>query len=366
MRECPLCGSYDASFISHLEYVVFDDSPISPVYDLISCNVCGFSYCDTIVTTDNLKRYYSENKHYLSGGAGNGSSGETARYLAMASIIQKYRKDHDATIVDVGSAGCGLLSFLYKRGYKNLVAVDLLPSGTSFKTVIGMVEDMPLPDKSADIVFLSHVLEHTLNLKGATKEIGRILSDEGLVYVEVPVFGKDPTFDKAVLWDYPYEHINYFTEGHLLLLFLNNGFTLLETGNSYIIVEDGVVRCVYAVFTKIHQPSLIQMPVFQNLQPLIKYKIPCYLWGISQYTLLLLGSTNLMLCNIVGLLDTSEYKQSKTIQGIKIESPDILKGSCSDTVVIYPSEPYGKEMNAYLDKIKFKGKRVELIDGGKS
>jgi hypothetical protein len=99
---------------------------------------------------------------------------------------------------------------------------------------------------------------------------------------------------------------------------------------------------VYAVFTKPQEPALMKMPVFQNLVPLIKNKTPCYVWGISQYVLLLLGSTNLMLCNIVGLLDTSEYKQRKTIHGIQIQSPEVLKDAGSDVVVIYPSEPYGK------------------------
>jgi hypothetical protein len=63
-------------------------------------------------------------------------------------------------------------------------------------------------------------------------------------------------------------------------------------------------------------------------------------------------------------LDTSEYKQRKTIHGIQIQSPEVLKDAGSDVVVIYPSEPYGRSMNAYLDEIKFKGKRVELTDSG--
>jgi SAM-dependent methyltransferase len=361
MRACPLCGSYDASFISHLEYAVFDDSPICPEYDLIACNVCNFTYCDTIATTENLKQYYSENRHYLSGGIGNGSYGETARYLATISAIEKYRKNFDAKIVDIGSAGCGLLSFLKESGYKNLMAIDLLSSGTQFETGFGMVENIPLPEKYADIIVVSHVLEHTLNLKDAVMEINRVLSDGGLVYVEVPIYGGKPSFEKALLWDYPFEHINYFTEGHLLSLFLNNRFVLLEVERSYLIVGDGVVQCVSAIFTKPPKVKLMEMPTFSNLVPLIKNKTPCYVWGISQYTQLLLGSTNLNLCNIIGFLDNTEYKQGKTIQGIKIESPDILKDTCADTVVIFPSEPYGKDMNAYLDKIKFKGKRIELV-----
>jgi SAM-dependent methyltransferase len=364
MRACPLCGSTDVRFISHLEYAVFDDNPLQPVYDMVSCKECNFTYCDTQITTEQLKQYYSTNKHYLSEGVGVGSPSELKRYRELLHVIEMHRNDRSSKIVDIGAAGGGLLLALHDRGYTNLTAIELLPVDLAvsrpFETLFGMVEDIPLPDKSVDIIFLSHVLEHTLDLQAAVKEIHRVLADDGIVYVEVPTIYNYHSFKNAPLWDYPYEHINYFTSGHLLALFLQDGFDALTVDATYIAVKNGIVDCVYAIFTKQHLFPSVKIPVFLQLVPLIKNHTPCYVWGISQYMQLMLGVTNLHLCNIVGFIDSSEYKQGKSIYGIQIASPDILKDLPKDAVVIFPAEPYGQEMNTQLDKIKFKGKRIEL------
>jgi SAM-dependent methyltransferase len=362
MRVCPLCGELEAEFITHLEYVVFDDSPIEPVYNLLSCKKCKFVYCDTSITESELEQYYKGNLHYLSDGIGTGSPSERSRYISTVNIIEKYKWwDHSARIADIGSAAGALLSILNERGYEDLTAVDLLQNDLlgGIKTICGSAGNIPFQSNEVDVIILSHVLEHILDLQQAIREVYRVLTDGGIVYAEVPVLSHKPSFNAAPLWDYPYEHINYFTQNHLLLPFLNAGFTFLEAGTSKIKNGNGMITCKYVVFQKQTSGITLAFPSFPQLIPVIQRQDPCYIWGISQYVQLLLGSTDLSQCNIVGFLDASEYKQGKTILNLPIRSPEILK-DLGGATVIFTKESHGDAMNKYLDEIHFAGTRIEL------
>ena len=55
------------------------------------------------------------------------------------------------------------------------------------------VQAMDLPDRSIDIVLLSHVLEHVKNDASALREIHRVLAPDGMLFVQVPISGKRAT-----------------------------------------------------------------------------------------------------------------------------------------------------------------------------
>lgn len=61
--------------------------------------------------------------------------------------------------------------------------------------------DLPFPDQSFDVVFISHVLEHVREDQKAAREIRRVLRPKGMAIVEVPI-----TMEQTVEYDEPNPH----------------------------------------------------------------------------------------------------------------------------------------------------------------
>ena len=58
----------------------------------------------------------------------------------------------------------------------------------------GKAEQIPLPDKSVDLIIASHILEHIPSLNLSLQEIQRVLKDDGSILVVVPC-------DPGLLWN---------------------------------------------------------------------------------------------------------------------------------------------------------------------
>ena len=67
-------------------------------------------------------------------------------------------------------------------------------------------ENIPLPDKSIDLVIASHILEHLLNLDNCLIEFNRILKNDGALIVVLPC-------DPGLLWN----ALTKFTPSRLML-----------------------------------------------------------------------------------------------------------------------------------------------------
>ena len=195
---------------------------------------------------------------------------------------------------------------------------------------------------------------------------------------------KSPTIEygssvqDAPMWDFFYEHINYFSMQHLVSLFERNRFVCLEWMFNEVQNGNAFVKCAAAIFKKDTHSSTKDIAHFNmqgaianqvealndkellEIRKLAEKKIPCYIWGISAYMQLLLAMSPIGKCNIVSYLDNSKYKQTKTINGMPIISPECLKDVPTESVVIFPCAPYGKTMNQYLDDICFSGKRMSI------
>ena len=385
-RSCPLCENTSAFTIKHFSYALFDDSPLDDSYNLMSCSKCGFSFFDTKSTTDDFYNYYMQNRHYMAENYGTGAliKKEKERYVSVLSVLQTHRLNKLSRLIDIGSAKGGLLSFLKARGYKNLLAIDLLPECVNFirtnniEAKIGSVEALPLNDASIDVVVLSHVLEHVLDLQAAMKELRRVIAEGGLVYAEVPTIEYGCSFKSAPMWDFIYEHVNYFSKYHLIHLFQSNQFACLESGVKELRNGEGVIRCAYGVFFKKDHFSSKNIPYFNMVEKIAKIlclwddskfskikkivedKKPCYVWGISAYMQFLIKETLVGKCNIISFLDKSAYKQSKRINKIYIKSPELLQkiSNKNETIVIFSAGPWLNDMKQYLNTINFLGQRI--------
>lgn len=76
---------------------------------------------------------------------------------------------------------CRLVGSEYSQYFKEYAEEKL-----GIRYIIGSLGDLIQEGVSADVLILSHVFEHFVDLKAAKKQFQQILAPEGLLYIEVP------------------------------------------------------------------------------------------------------------------------------------------------------------------------------------
>jgi hypothetical protein len=126
MRNCPVCGSEDKSNFIEIKKIPIETVSFLSDYKIVNCLECGMVYADGIVF-DDLDNYYEVfSKYYDNNYAPHDEIPAYVKRFADYIIdLCNISKIKNIRIVDVGCGQGMLLRELYKRGYKNLVAVDV-------------------------------------------------------------------------------------------------------------------------------------------------------------------------------------------------------------------------------------------------
>ncbi len=368
-RKCPICNSKEARFVHKVEFVLFDNHPMAGGYNVVQCAKCLFIYADTRVKQQELDIYYKELSKYEDKNIGTGggySKNDKDRLLKTAEFISSYLPDKNARIIDLGCANGGLLKELKALQFNNVVGLD--PSSQCVeitKNEVGCeAHQMSLfnIDESLgtfDLVILSHVLEHLLDLPSTIEKLNYLLKEGSLVYVECPNASNYNKVIHAPLQEFNTEHINHFTELSFENLFGLYGFQKIFTGDKVMkIGADQDYHAVYGLFKKtgglfnytlkpekeiidrisdyIFQSEKIFNAVldkFSDLNP----SESIALYGIGQFAFKLLSKLGLKKYNQVKLFDNNNLNVGKKIQGIEILAGKTIKTEyekASFTIVI--------------------------------
>lgn len=167
----------------------------------------------------------------------------TSRYERLNITIQKYYSPGDY-VVDLACGSCN-----WNVGKLPVVGVDvnedLLKTGKKHGLLneihVGDIYQIPLPDKAADLVIMTEILEHVEDLPKVLKEVDRILKKGGLLITTVPYDSfPSPHFPlflahclyKGYVKGDPYYrqfcgHINHFSQKKMRAL-LNTRFQVIE------------------------------------------------------------------------------------------------------------------------------------------
>ena len=256
--SCKICGNKSFSYLCKgIDRFCFVEGD----YDLYKCDKCGLILIAPYLQQDILKKYYPDNYYSYSdtdrmqediGSAKNKlifylkHPIKAANCMVYSKILRQkdclsYKKD-----IDILDIGCGDGRYLLeKRRYGcncfgvdiNKEALDKLKKADSNITVYcGNLWEAKFPDNHFDIVNLSSVLEHIVDIDTLLQEINRILKEEGVLRIQVPnsssmtykIFGK--------YWmglDVP-RHVYTFSINNLKLLFKKVNFKV----GSYRTVEN--------------------------------------------------------------------------------------------------------------------------------
>ena len=339
-RPCPICDFNKAKEIRKINFTLFDEHPMSNGYILVQCEKCGFIYADTDVTQTKLDHYYENLSKYedktISTGGGY-TIHDKNRLTSVAKYISSKFDNKEIEIVDIGCAIGGLLEQLRNEGFGNLTGIDpsiscveITKSEKKCNCFHSSLFNIQESFGKYDLVILSHVWEHILDLKSAIKSIEKILKPNGHIYIECPNAMLYNEIIHAPFQEFNTEHINHFTEQSFINFFGIYGYKCIEVGNKvHQIASDQDYNSVYGIFSKKES--------FTNFE--LKYE-------------------NVILDSINDYLNKSDIWFNKIIEKIKNQVKD------NDDIVLLGIGQFAFKLLFFIKDFNFRGS-ILLFDSNK-
>lgn len=220
--DCPIC-KFNCTKSIHVQIV--DHYP----YIYYLCKICGFVF--------QQRRYEREHYEKLPCSFPKDYDAHSWR---RASYIYDFSKTYihqlAPKILDIGCGPGGVMKYLKRMMPESEVSGYTLDMGEEKETDLEIMylnfEKARFDDfieHSADLIIMSHIVEHFYDLRSAMNNVNKLLTVDGLLYIEVPSFHwcevRTPT-----MWT-P-EHLSYFTKRSLTNLLSNHGFKILRIKDS--------------------------------------------------------------------------------------------------------------------------------------
>ena len=356
-RACPLCRGRRAELLHRQPFVLPEGHPLGAGYDVVRCEACGFVYADTRVAQAEYDAYYARLSKYEDAATATGGGEQPwddARLRDMADAIARAVPDRHAKIVDVGCANGGLLRHLGRTGFDRLYGVDPSPRCAATagreRNVTGLVGSLfalPPEVRDADVVVLSHVLEHVQDLRDGIARASGLLRPTGMIYVEVPDATRYAECLAAPFQDFNTEHVNHFGPESLRALLLREGFHVQSVHRKTIEAAPGIpYPAIWAVgrlggqdplpppspdtelrpamLDYVARSTARMQQLDRSLAPLAERRTPILVWGVGQLTFKLLAMTRLADVPIRAFLDTSPTYHGMTLRGAPILPPEAV------------------------------------------
>lgn len=379
MRACPICNGLENSKLVDLNFFLFDDLNLSGAMTLVSCDTCNSLFNQTALTEQDFFNYYQSNEYYAdsrSPGSGGLSNDDFTRYSCIYDRVKKYCLTDSPKIIDFGCGKGGLLQWLKENTGAIPIGIEASHVSRNFiQNTLNLIVHKSLDrlEKKADIIILSHVLEHLFSPINLLKQLQSLSFEHTTFYVEVP--DAQDYISSTLNWRALYfEHINHFSIQSLSRLVQSAGLSIIEQGTSCFNTDNPKSsKCLYAVLKRIQKepasttvqktykwPFKETLPATGQIPYILEQQRPVSIWGISQYTQLILGSYPDLSCKIKYLLDNSTAKIGRSINGIKIRSSKELTLLGHNDILLIPDSQYVDEMEEELQTINFPGKWVRF------
>lgn len=255
-------------------------------------------------------------------------------------------------VLEIGCGAGGILETFKKRGWE-VTGIDLgaeyLEYGKNRGLDLITGNSKNLVDtyfKSFDLVILSHVFEHFLDLGNELSVIYQLLKDDGLLYIEVPGI-KTSRYDNSNFINHLHiAHTYYFSLDTLTQVLNHNGFILVN-GNEDIQSVFKKSSIIYSGFSNYYQDVINHLYNLErkwefNCSKLeffeLKRKIQRYpeksvvLYGTGNHTRMLLsflGDEKRIYC----LTDQDSSKFGQTYMGYPIYDLNEIEGHIKAIVI---------------------------------
>jgi hypothetical protein len=220
----------------------------------------------------------------------------------------------------------------------------------------------PPPDIGQfDLVVLSHVLEHVLDVRGALDALRTLVKHGGLAYIEVPDAARYADYLVAPFNDFNTEHINHFSGSSLSQALKRHGFEPLTVAQKDVLCSPvDPYPAVFGLFRRTGGTAehALEVQRDEQLAPSIRRYVersealldlmtrrvldhvrgrPVVVWGAGQLAMKLLAGP-LSGLDVLALVDTSEPKWGQRFDDLVVEGPGGLDHlDLSDTPIVVTS-----------------------------
>jgi SAM-dependent methyltransferase len=392
VRNCPICNNSTGKTLHTQHFSLPDKSILPNVYDVVSCENCGFCYADSTASQEDYDKYYNEMSKYEDNNTGTGSGLsplDKQRMDTVVDLLSNYIENKDNSIVDIGCANGGMLNCFNEKGFLNLIGIDISQKcvdnvkALGYESIFGGIFNLEnLQGKQFDCLVISHVMEHIRDLSNAAKNLASLVSDEGLIYIEVPDASNYHNYFFVPYYYFDCEHINHLNITALKNLFLKESFECIYFEEKSIVVSNEksypVLRTIFkkvknkTLSTHFEKDSRVEASInayidlskkhseHNELNELIKSQEPVLVWGAGMYTLRLLEEGLLNQCNIILFIDKDSNKQGNKINNISINSPEIINQYPTTTIIV-ASAIHGKAIKTEIESIDGNANRKIII-----
>ena len=387
LRDCEICRNEEVEILHKQIFGKIKESPIEAEYQIVCCNQCGFVYADTASTQEDYDQYYAYmSKYQNQDSSGSGTSEfDYERINQGVNRITKFLKSKEAKILDMGCANGGVLQELYRRGYSHLLGIDpsiVCVHNTLHKGIEAIRSDIfsYKPIEKFDCIIFSHVLEHIRDLKRAVQDLTEWLKDDGILYIEVPNAGRYAEQYIVPYYYFDCEHINHFDKISLCNLLDEYEGVAIEEKDQHVSagIEYPILAAVFkkrlsncGEYVKSHLAcdsikSYLDLSMkdhrLEIISQLYLSKKAIIVWGAGQYTLRLLGTTDLKECNIIAFIDNDENKQGKSLNGIPIFPKGKIEELCQQqkVIIIIASALAASSIKQEIQALEIKQEIIEL------
>lgn len=207
-QNCYVCGVSDFRTISEIDRYGF-------YYPTAVCEQCGNVQQKEYYDNETLTFFYSDYYRKIYGDTGppelfaSQREGIGAQIFNFTQNIIQPKK-----VLEVGCGAGGILSRYFDAGF-DVLGLDFdekfLDEARKRKIPVknGSLEKLR-SDEKFDLIILSHVLEHIVNPAAFLQELVKHLTDEGVLYIEVP------SLDNVGKGGYNYDLLNYWQNAHTI------------------------------------------------------------------------------------------------------------------------------------------------------
>lgn len=208
------------------------------------CLNCGVMFTNPIMDDKSLEKFYNDDYR----GIYEGKLIPTEEYYNFQEVNgrgifkfvnQSIKIQKDMKVVDIGcGAGGNLIPF--KESGCDVMGLELntryveFANNKGLKVINDSAENINSYDFKADLIILSHILEHLSNPIEFLDKLKSALNPNGLIYIEVPgIFNIKETYNSNILSFLQNAHIFHFTLETLERILQESGFKLVN-GNKYV------------------------------------------------------------------------------------------------------------------------------------
>ena len=389
-RICPICKGIDKQSLFHQSFSGFSTNNLLSSYDVVSCNTCGFCFADNIPEQIDFDKYYKELSKYENFSLElKESPYDRKRFSIMVDYIKRFISHSEDHIVEVGCATGFLLSLIKNEGFLNVTGIDPSPACSKtaqdhykIKVLTNTISTIDLPKNSVDFLILVGVLEHIKDLDESIQKLRALLRPGGRFFIAIPDGSQYFRGEDAPFQEFSVEHINFFGPVSLENLMKRNGFSKKDISQDMIEVNyKTLTPVILSVFEKndaMLPPVLLDKESKNNLikyielsklkdedintliEEFVKTKVAVLVWGTGAQTLRLLENSNLNKINIVAFIDSNPKYQGKTLKGLPVISPEVLKTRVEP--ILISTRAYQNEIeNQIKNELGLKNEVIKLF-----